>query len=46
MATFVVGVSRFEPLQNDTGMEKCCQLLLIGPKKNLIFFLEGSYKGK
>lgn len=50
METFVVGVTRFESLQNDTGMEwknAVKQLLLIG-HKNLILLvcsLEGSCKG-
>lgn len=42
METFVVGVTRFEPLQHDTGMEgknAVKQLLLIGHKKNLILFV-------
>lgn len=41
METFVVGVTRFESLQNDTGMEwknAVKQLLLIG-HKNLILFV-------
>lgn len=50
METFVVGVTRFEPLQHDTGMEgknAVKQLLLIGHKNliSIVCFVEGSCKG-